>query len=150
MARLLDQARARSPAPAIYSLRTEHPYLHWIRQYILFHRKRHPAEMGATEVAAFLSHLATARNVAASTQNQALAAILFLYKGVLGQELPWLDGVIRAKTPARVPVVLTGREAQATLAALTDTRWLMASLLYGAGLRLRECLRLRVKDVDFG
>ena len=149
MPKLLDRARDLARARH-YSYRTEAAYLYWIRQFIFFHRKRHPADMGAAEVSAFLSHLATARNVAASTQNQALAALLFLYKGVLGQELSWLDGVVRAKRPTYVPTVLTKQGAQATLSSLTGTPRLMAGLLYGAGLRLRECLRLRVKDVDFG
>lgn len=148
MPKLLEQARHLARARH-YSLRTEKTYLYWIKQYILFHRMRHSAEMGAPEVAAFLSHLATARHVAASTQNQALAAILFLYKGVLGQELPWIDHVIRAKHPQRMPAVLTAAEVRAILSCMSGTPWLMASLLYGAGLRLRECLSLRVKEVDF-
>lgn len=132
-----------------YSYRTEETYAHWVRRFILFHGKRHPRELGQEEVTAFLNHLARDREVAAATQNQALAALLFLYKEVLDRSLPWLDGLERAKRPARLPSVLTGGEAQALLARLDGTRWLMASLLYGAGLRLRECLKLRVKDVDF-
>src|SRR5690606_34181075 len=128
---------------------TEHAYTHWIRRFILFHGKRHPREMGAPEVEAFLSDLAVQRNVAASTQNQALAAILFLYRDVLSIELPWLQDVVRAKRPARLPVVLTRREVEAVLARLDGRDWLMASLLYGAGLRLMECVRPRVKDIDF-
>jgi integron integrase len=132
-----------------YSYRTEQAYVHWIKRFILFHRKRHPQDMGANEVTAFLSHLALDRAVAAATQNQALAALLFLYSEVLGQALPWMDGITRAKRPVTVPVVLTRDEVRALLAQLDGTKWLMASLLYGAGLRLRECLHLRVKDVDF-
>ena len=131
-----------------YSLKTEKAYVQWVRRYIHFHGKRHPQEMGAAEVTAFLNHLANARRVAASTQNQALAALLFLYKEVLEIELPWLDGMVRAKTPKRLPTVLTRDEVQSILAQMVGTRWLMVSLLYGAGLRLNECLSLRVKDVD--
>ena len=133
-----------------YSYRTEETYLQWIRRFILFSGKWHPRQLGAKEVTAFLNHLALERRVAASTQNQALAALLFLYKEVLAVPLPWLDGLERAKRPAKRPTVLTESEAQRLLAQLRGTKWLMASLLYGAGLRLRECLRLRVKDVDFG
>jgi integron integrase len=139
-----DLARTRH-----YSLRTEKAYLHWIKQYILFHHKRHPSELGAAEVSAFLTHLAVARQVSPSTQNQALAALLFLYRDVLQQSLPSIEGVIRAKRPVKVPVVFTREEVQAVLSHLHHTNWLMTSLLYGSGLRLRECLRLRVKDLDF-
>jgi integrase len=132
-----------------YSRRTEESYWYWIRFFILSSGKRHPATMGASEVTAFLSWLATERNVAAATQNQALSALLFLYKHVLGQELPWLDAMTRAKRPVRLPVVLTETEIRRLLAALSGVKWLMASLLYGAGLRQRECLMLRVKDIDF-
>ena len=132
-----------------YSHRTEEAYAHWIRHFIYWSGKRHPATLGATEVTAFLSHLATERNVAAATQNQALAALLFLYKQVLGMELGWFDDLVRAKRPVRLPVVLTQGEVKAPLAQLKGPNRLMASLLYGAGLRLMECLRLRVKDVDF-
>ncbi|MCA1607493.1 MAG: phage integrase N-terminal SAM-like domain-containing protein, partial [Acidobacteria bacterium] len=132
-----------------YSYRTEEAYLNWIRQYILFHGKRHPAEMGADQVTEFLTHLAVKRQVAASTQNQALAALLFLYKNVLKEELPWLKNVERAKRPARIPLVLTRAEVKRLLSQLGHQNWLQASLLYGAGLRLRECLSLRVKDLDF-
>lgn len=131
------------------SLRTEKAYVGWIRRFILFHGKRHPAEMGAEEITRFLSVLAIERNVAASTQNQALSALLFLYKEVLAQELPWLDGIARAKTPARIPVVLTRDEVRQVIAAMDGPPRLAALLLYGAGLRLLEALRLRVKDVDF-
>ena len=146
--RLLEQVR-QAIRRLHYSLRTEETYLHWIRRFIYFHGKRHPRDLGAAEVTAFLNHLARDRGVAASTQNQALASLLFLYKEVLALSLPWLEGLERVRKPARVPTVLTASEAQRLLSRLTGDRWLMASLLYGAGLRLRECLRLRVKDVDF-
>ena len=132
-----------------YSIRTERVYLDWIKRYILFHHKTHPAQMGAAEVEAFLSHLAVAGKVAASTQNQAKSALLFLYREVLALELPWLDNVTQAKIPQRLPVVLTVSEVKSVLNRLDGTLWLMASLLYGGGLRLMECVRLRVKDVDF-
>lgn len=146
--KLLDQVREKIRLKH-YSIRTEQAYLDWIRRYILFHGKRHPAEMDAAAVEAFLTHLAVERNVAASTQNQVLSALLFLYKDVLGQNLGWLDNMERAKKPARLPVVLTKAEVQSVLARLDGSNWLMASLLYGAGMRLMECARLRVKDVDF-
>ena len=129
-----------------YSRRTERAYVGWIRRFILFHGKCHPAEVGAT---AFLSALAVERKVSASTQNQALAALLFLYGYVLDVELPWLDDLVRAARPQRLPVVLSREEVRAVLQALHGTPRLMAVLLYGAGLRLLECARLRVKDVDF-
>lgn len=132
-----------------YSMRTEEAYAYGIKQYIFFHQKRHPTELGADEVTAFLSHLAVQRQVAAATQNQALAAILFLYRQILKQDLPWLENVERAKRPARLPLVLTRDETANVLAHLKEENWLMASLLDGSGLRLRECLRLRVKDIDF-
>lgn len=131
-----------------YSIRTEQSYLDWIRRYIIFHHKQHPANLGAPEVEAFLTHLAVDRHVAASTQNQAKSALLFLYREVLNSELPWLDNVEKAKAPRRLPVVLTRAEVQALLSRLQGGDWLMASLLYGAGLRLMECVRLRIKDVD--
>jgi integron integrase len=146
--RLLDRVRD-AIRRKHYSYRTEQTYLHWIKRYIWFHDRRHPSEMGAGEVTAFLTHLARERDVAASTQNQALSALLFLYQEVLEIKLPWMDGIERAKRPVRVPVVLTVAEVKALLARLDGTKWLMAGLLYGAGLRLRECLKLRVKDVDF-
>jgi integron integrase len=161
----MDSAHANSPAPKAprlleqvrdairrrhYSERTEETYVHWIKRFIFFSGKRHPAELGGEEVTAFLNYLARERTVAAATQNQALSALLFLYKEVLGQPLPWLDGLERAKRPARVPSVLTREEVRSLLAHMRGSKWLMASLLYGAGLRLRECLKLRVKDVDFG
>ena len=132
-----------------YSRRTEHAYVGWIRRYILFHGKRHPADMGAEEVSRFLSSLAVEGRVAASTQNQALAALLFLYGPVLGVELPWLDGMVRAARPPRLPVVLSREEVRAVLVAMHGVPRLMGVLLYGAGLRLLECAQLRVKDVDF-
>ena len=132
-----------------YSIRTEETYLRWIKRFILFHGKRHPREMGAQEVQQFLSHLAVEGHVAASTQSQALSAILFLYQQVLKQDIGWIGEVVRAKQPHRVPVVLTQDEVAAVLRHLSGTTWIMATLLYGAGLRLMECLRLRVKDVDF-
>lgn len=147
--RLLDQVRERIRVKH-YSLRTEQSYIGWIRRFILFHDKRHPRDMGASEIEAFLSHLAIDRKVSASTQNQSLAALLFLYREVLGIELPWLDGVTRAKTSEHVPVVMTRSEIDRLFAQLGGTHLLMARLLYGTGMRLMECVRLRVKDVDFG
>lgn len=146
--KLLDQVQAVLRMKH-YSIRTERVYLDWIKRYILFHKKTHPTQMGAPEVEAFLSHLAVAGKVAASTQNQAKSALLFLYREVLALELPWLDNVTQAKTPQRLPVVLTVSEVKSVLNRLDGTLWLMASLLYGGGLRLMECVRLRVKDVDF-
>lgn len=131
------------------SLRTEQAYVDWARRYILFHHKRHPAEMGAEELTAFLTHLAVQRKTSASTQNQAKAALLFLYKAVLLKELPWLDEVVQAKRGQRLPVVLTSREVRELLLNLNGTMWLIVSLLYGTGMRLLEGLRLRVKDIDF-
>src|SRR5712691_1483905 len=146
--RLLDRVR-----PAISACndrpRTEKAYVHWIKRYIFFHGKRHPMEMGAAEVAQFLTSLAVEDKVAGSTQKQALSALLFLYREVLGVELPWLDDVVRAKRPQYLPVVLTRAEVRAVLGRLDGVPRLMALLLYGAGLRLLECCRLRVKDVDF-
>lgn len=133
-----------------YSPRTEDSYVHWIKRFVYFHGKRHPAELGEPAVTAFPNHLARDRNVAASTQNQALSALLFLYREALARPLDWLDGLDRAKRPARTPTVLTRAEVNLILDRLQGTRWIMAGLLYGAGLRLRECLKLRVKDIDFG
>jgi integron integrase len=133
-----------------FSERTEEAYAHWIRRFIFYSGRRHPASLGEAEVTAFLNHLAAERKVAASTQNQALSALLFLYKEVLGRELAWLDGLKRATRPPRLPVALTRGEVERLLAELQGVRWLIASLLYGAGLRVMECLRLRVKDVDLG
>jgi integron integrase len=130
------------------SYRTEKTYLQWIRRYIRYHKRRHPREMGGPEVEDFLTALAVNNQVSASTQNQALAAILFLYRDVLEIDLPWLKDVIRAKRPQRLPVVLSRDEVQQVLARLSGTEWLVVSMLYGSGMRLGECLRLRVKDVD--
>jgi len=146
--KLLDRVRDRLRYKQ-YSLRTEQAYTHWIKRFILFHGKRHPEQMNGPEVEAFLTHLAKEEKVAAATQDQALSALLFLYKEILQKALPWLDNVERPKRPARLPVVLTENEVRALLARLEGTRWLMVSLLYGTGMRLLECLRLRVKDVDF-
>ena len=146
--RLLDQVRDRLRVKH-YSMRTEDAYLHWIRRFIFFHDKKHPREMGGPQVEAFLSHLAKVGRVAASTQNQALSALLFLYREVLRSELPWMDRVVRAKRPKHMPVVLTENEVRALLAHLEGTRWLVVSLLYSSGARLLEGLRLRVKDIDF-
>ena len=132
-----------------YSIRTERTYVDWIRQFILFHGKRHPKDLGEAEVSAFLTHLAADRQVAASTQNQALSALLFLYQQFLQRKLGFLDNVERAKRPAKLPVVLTKAEAQGVIGQLAGSYRLMANLLYGSGLRLMECVRLRVKDVDF-
>jgi integron integrase len=145
---LLDQVRHHIRLKH-YSIRTEEAYLNVIRNFILYHKKRHPKEMGANEIRQYLSHLANDGNVAASTQNVALAALLFLYREVLMMDLPLIEGIERAKRPRRVPVVLTVEEVKCVLAHITGTHHLMASLLYGAGLRLMECVRLRVKDLDF-
>lgn len=142
--RLREQIRVRH-----YSIRTETAYMTWVRNFIRYHGLRHPAEMGAAEVERFLSHLAVDRNVSASTQNQALAALLFLYKHVLAIDLPWLDDVIRAKRPERLPVVLSREETQRLLACFEGEMALVTGLLYGSGMRLMEAMRLRVKDVDF-
>jgi len=147
--KLLDQVRDLLRIKH-YALRTEEAYVNWIRRFILFHNKRHPREMAMPEIRAFLAHLATEENVAAATQNQALAALLFLYREVLHQNLDPLDlDAIRAQKPKRLPTVLTRAEVQRVLAQLTGGHLLMARLLYGSGLRLMECLRLRVKDIDF-
>jgi integron integrase len=144
--RLLDQVRQRIRAKH-YSPRTERVYISWIRRFILFHNKRHPSEMSEREVNVYLTHLAVDRNVSASTQNQALSALLFLYKEVLEQPLNRIDGVVRAKRPQRLPVVLTREEIRCILGHLDGTPKLVCSLLYGTGMRLLECLQLRVKDV---
>lgn len=148
MSRLLDQVRDQIRV-LHYSIRTEEAYVNWIRQFIIFNGKRHPLETGAAEISRFLSYLAKERNVAASTQNQALSALLFLYREVLDKPIDWLDDVERAKKPLRLPVVFNKVEARAVLNQLRGEMWLMASLLYGAGLRLMEAIRLRVKDLDF-
>ena len=145
--RLLDQVREVIRIKH-YSIRTEQAYLQWIRRYILYHGRRHPRDMGESDVTEFLSSLAIKAKVSASTQNQAMHAILFLYRDVLKASIPWLENVQRAKRPLRLPVVLTREEVKALLAGLEGTAWLMAALTYGAGLRLMECLRLRVKDLD--
>ncbi|MGZ3621207.1 MAG: integron integrase [Usitatibacter sp.] len=145
--RLLEKLRQRIRFRH-YSLRTERTYAHWVKRFVHFHDLRHPGEMGAAEVTAFLSSLATEGNVAASTQNQALSAILFLYKEVLGIELPWLDEVHRAKKPRRLPTVLTQSEVRSLLAHVEGVHGLLARLLYGTGMRLMEGVRLRVKDLD--
>jgi integron integrase len=146
--KLLDVVRDRIRAKH-YSYRTEQQYLAWIRRFILYNGKRHPRDMSAPEVERFLTHLAVDRQVSASTQNQALAAVLFLYRDVLEIELPWLENIVRARMPQRVPVVLPRREVQALLADLDGQFHLVTQLLYGSGLRLMEALRLRVKDIDF-
>ena len=146
--KLLDQVRDKMRVKH-YSIRTEQTYTDWIKRYIYFHDKRHPAEMGAEEIEAFLTHLAVAGKVAASTQNQAKSALLFLYREVLGSELPWLDNITQAKAPKRLPVVLTLGEVSALLGKLSGTHHMLASLLYGSGMRLMEGVRLRVKDIDF-
>ena len=146
--KLMDQVRGRLRV-LHYALRTEQTYVDWILRFIRFHGKRHPAEMGAEEIEAFLTHLAVEGKVAAATQNQAKSAILFLYREVLQVELPWLQGVTRAKEPTRLPVVLTEQEVRRVLDALAGTHGLMARLLYGSGMRLMEVVRLRVLDVDF-
>jgi integron integrase len=145
--RLLDQVRA-ALRLRHYSYRTEQQYVGWIRRYIIFHSRRHPRELDGTHVESFLSHLAVERHVAAATQAQALAALLFLYKRVLNVDLPWLKSVVRAIRPKRLPVVLTREEVRRVLANLDGPIHLIASLLYGSGLRVLEALRLRVKDVD--
>ncbi len=146
--RLLDLLRAEL-RKRHYSLSTERTYVHWVVRFVHFCGLRHPRDLGGPEVEAFLSHLAVDRNVAASTQNQALAAVLFLYRDVLGIELPWLDEVTRAKKPKRLPVVLSRVEVESLFSQLPADQALPARLLYGSGLRLMECLRLRVKDLDF-
>ncbi|MFZ5917968.1 MAG: integron integrase [Chloroflexota bacterium] len=146
--KLLDQVR-HAVRLKHYSIRTEQAYVDWIKRFILFHGKRHPQNMGAPEIQAFLTHLAVDRNVAASTQNQALSALLFLYRHVLGQDLTLPIDALRAKKPVRLPTVLTREEVCRVLDFMSGTPQLMARLLYGSGLRLMECIRLRVKDIDF-
>jgi len=146
--KLLDRLRERIRLKH-YSIRTEKAYLDWNRRFILFHNKKHPQNMGAQEVEQFLTYLAVKGRVASSTQNQALSAILFMYNEVLKIELPWLKDVTRAKRSGKIPLVFSKNEIQKLLAKLDGTNWIMAQLLYGAGLRLMECLRLRVKDIDF-
>ena len=146
--RLLDQVRDAIRVRQ-YSLATEKVYLDWICRFILFHDKRHPAEMAKREIEAFLTYLAVKRRVSPSTQNQALQALLFLYRQVLEVESPWMDEVIRAKTKRRVPVVLSRTEIGRLLENVATSMRLPTSLMYGAGLRVTECLRLRVGDLDF-
>ena len=146
--RLLDRVREAVRLRHL-SRRTERAYIGWIRRYVRFHGLRHPREMGADEIRAFLGGLATEQRVAASTQNQAMSALLFLYKVVLDADPGWIEGLVRARTPGRVPVVLTAAEVRAVLAKLADVPRLVAHLQYGAGLRLLESLQLRIKDVDF-
>ena len=147
-ARLLDQLRL-ALRSRHYSKRTEQAYCLWVRRFVHFHKLRHPSEMAEPEINAFLTHLAVADKVSASTQNQALAALLFLYRHVLGRPVGELGEVVRARPSRRVPVVLAREEVRALLSQLKDEAWLAASLLYGCGLRLDECLQLRVQDVDF-
>lgn len=146
--RLLDTVRAEIRLRG-FSRRTEKAYVNWIKRYIYFFGKRHPASLGAGEIREFVSYLAVERNVAPPTQKQALSALLFLYRDVLGERLPSIEGITLAKEQPRLPVVFTRSEVDAILSCLTGVRRLMASLLYGSGLRLAECLRLRVKDIDF-
>ena len=146
--KLLDQMRE-ALRSRHYSRRTEQTYCQWVKRYIHFHRVRHPAEMAEPEINAFLTHLAVNEKVSVSTQNQALSALLFLYRHVLSREVGDLGEVIRARKPKRLPVVMTREEVKAVLANLPGDKWLMASLMYGSGLRLMECLRLRVQDIDF-
>lgn len=145
---LLEQVRQKIRRKH-YSLRTEQAYLDWIKRFILHHGKRHPAQMGAGEVEAFLTHLASVRGVGASTQNQAKSALLFLYGEVLAIDLPWLESVAPARTPKRLPVILTREEVARVLHALHGTHALLGRLLYGTGMRIMEGVRLRVKDVEF-
>ena len=147
--KLLDQVRHKIRLKH-YSIRTEQAYVDWIKHFILFHHKHHPVSMGAPEVEAFLTHLAVERQVSASTQRQAPGAIVFLYREILERDFGWLEGMERAKRPERLPVVLSRAEARAVLARLDGQAWLMASPLYGSGLRLMVCVRPRIKDVDFG
>lgn len=146
--KLLDQVRE-AIRLRHYSIRTEQAYLDWIKRFIFFHNKRHPNQMGPAEIEAFLSHLALQHNVAPSTQNQARSALLFLYRHVLHRDSILLDNVVQANKPQRLPTVLTRQEVRQVIDQLSGLHQLMAQLLYGSGLRLLECLRLRVKDVDF-
>lgn len=146
--KLLDQVRGKIRLKH-YSIRTEQAYTDWIKRYILHFNKRHPKDLGANEVEQFLTYLAVQGRVSASTQNQAKSALLFLYKEVLGEALPWLDDIEQAKAPKRLPTVLTKQEVQTILMQLNGTHHLIVSLLYGTGMRILECLRLRVKDIDF-
>lgn len=147
--KLLDQVRD-AIRRKHYSIRTEEAYVYWIKRYIYFHNKRHPNDMDGPEIESFLTHLAVEQNVAASTQNQAMNALLFLYREVLNKKLTHSINAVRAKEPKRIPVVMTRDEVQKVISHLSGTHKLMAKLLYGSGLRLMECVRLRVKDIDFG
>ncbi len=146
--KLLNQVQNRIRAKH-YSIRTEQAYLDWIKKFILYHGKRHPVDMGETEICDYLTHLAVKRKVASSTQNQALSAILFLYREIIKKDLEEFEDLIRAKRPSRLPVVFTPEETKKILIQLEGTNWLMGHLLYGSGLRVMECIRLRVKDIDF-
>jgi integron integrase len=146
---LLDQIRA-AVRVRHYSVRTEQAYVAWARRFVVANGRRHPSDLGEREVEGFLTRLAADHDVAAGTQNQALSALLFMYRDVLGIKLPWMENVVRAKRPRRIPVVLSRDEVARLLAVLDGQVWLMAALLYGTGMRLLECVRLRVKDVDFG
>ena len=146
--KLLDQVRMVIRRKH-YSIRTEESYVHWVRRFILFHGKRHPAELGEPEIASFLSHLAVARRVSASTQNQAFNALLFLFRHVLQKPLGPIQDTVRAKRPRKLPVVMSQAEARKVIDAMEGQFQIMARLLYGSGLRLMECLRLRVRDIDF-
>ena len=146
--KLLDQLRL-ALRTRHYSRRTESAYCHWVKRFIYFHNIRHPAEMAEPEINAFLTHLAVKRKVSASTQNQALSALLFLYRHVLNREIGDLDEVIRARRSQRLPVVMTREETKAVISQFEGAKWIAACVMYGAGLRLLECLRLRVQDIDF-
>lgn len=146
--RLMDQLRE-ALRVRHYSRRTEKAYCSWVKRFIYFHNIRHPEKMSEPEINAFLTHIAVKEKVSASTQNQALSALLFLYRNVIGRELGDLDEIIRARKPKRLPVVMTSDEVKAVLANLSGDKWVMASLMYGSGLRLMECLRLRIQDLDF-
>ena len=146
--RLLDEVRTVCRMRHL-SLRTEQSYRNWIKRFILFHQKKHPREMGEAEIRAFISHLAVEGGISASTQTVALSALLFLYRDVLKQQLPYVSNIERARKPKRLPTVFTRDETRRIFANLEGTHWLIAGLLYGSGLRLMECLRLRVKDIDF-
>jgi integron integrase len=149
MAKLLEQVR-NAIRLKHYSIGTEQAYTYWVKEFVLFHQKRHPSEMADAEVGQFLTHLAVKRKVAAATQNQAFSALLFLYGEVLNRPLDTVAEIRRAKRPSKLPLVFTRDEVRLLLRRLDGSKWLMASLLYGSGLRLMECLRLRVKDLDFG
>jgi len=146
--RLLDEVRTVCRMRHL-SPRTEQSYRNWIKRFILFHQKKHPREMGEAEIRAFISHLAVEGGISASTQTVALSALLFLYRDVLKQQLPYVSNIERARKPKRLPTVFTRDETRRIFANLEGTHWLIAGLLYGSGLRLMECLRLRVKDIDF-